>query len=99
MCNSWNFNGYIGVPLERDVLKICNYRIDSDEIECGRFAEAMLMVLQTLYADKRDYELFSIACNDIDNLPFSRIVKEKAIELFNEYLELKNRATKNKKGE
>ena len=97
MCNCWNFKGYIGIPLENDVLNICNYKIDSDEIECGRFTEAMLMVLQTLYADKRDYELFSIACNYIDDTPFSRIGKEKAINLFDEYLELKEQAIANNK--
>lgn len=90
--SNWNFRGYVALPLEEYGKKYLgkSWRT-ADEIECGEFVDTMLTILFV----KFDYSLddvsdFAVLSEEYKDLPASKIPKEIAIELFEEFQRLVN---------
>ena len=87
--DNWNFRGYIAVPLEeygRNCIgSTCK---TADEIECGAFVEAMLSVLSMEFDSLDDLKEFTDWCSNYADLPASKIPKNVAKEIFEEFKRL-----------
>lgn len=89
--NSWNFHNYIALPLEEHGKAYIGSSCKSaDEIECGEFVNAMFAILSIKLGSLKEIPDFVDLCRCYEDLPASKIPKEKAIELFTEFERLVN---------
>lgn len=89
--DNWNFHGYIALPLEEFGRGYYgDSRITADEIECGKFVDAMFSMLSIKFGSLKDIPDFVRLCEDYADMPVSKIPKEKAIEMFKEFNRLIN---------
>jgi len=85
----WNFHNYIALPLEEYGKNYIGSSCKTaDEIECGEFVDAMLSILSVKFGSLKEIPAFVDLCRDYEDLPASKIPKEKAIELFDEFKRL-----------
>ena len=57
----------------------------ADEIDCGEFVDAMFSILSIKFGDLKGIPDFVFLCEDYADLPASKIPKEKAIKMFEEF--------------
>ena len=89
--NNWNFHGYIALPLEEyGRVYFADSRITADEIECGRYVDAMFSMLSIKFGSLKDIPDFVWLCENYADIPASKIPKEKSIEIFEEFKRLIN---------
>ena len=91
MTTGWNFHGYVALPLET-YLRCNGFKAtySADEISCGKFVEAMYMVLEELHVGLtlKQIELFIIKCKPYEGKTAREIPDETANELFEEFQNL-----------
>jgi len=88
---SWNFRGYIALPLEEyGRVYFGDSRITADEIECGKFVDAMFSILSIKFGSLKDIPDFVCLCEDYADMQMSKIPKEKATEMFKEFKRILN---------
>ena len=89
--DNWNFHNYIALPLEEYGKEfVGNSCKTADEIETCEFVDAMLSILSINFGSLNDIPDFVDMCRDYEDLPASKIPKEKAIDLFEEFRRLVN---------
>lgn len=89
--NNWNFHGYIALPLEEyGSVYFGDSRITADEIECGEFVDAMFSILSIKFGNLNSIPEFVSLCDDYAKKSASNIPKEKAIEIYDEFVRLVN---------
>lgn len=83
---NWNFHGFIALPLEEyGKMYIGSSCKTADEIEYGEFVNAMFSILSIKFGDLKGIPNFVFLCEDYADLPASKIPKEKAIKMYEEF--------------
>lgn len=86
MTNGWNFQGWIALPLETYLRgNAFKATYSADEISCGKFVEAMYMVLEDLRLSLQQISDFIIKCKPYEGKTAREIPDETANELFEEF--------------
>jgi len=85
----WSFHNCIALPLEEyGKAYIGSSCKSADEIECGEFVNSMMSILSVKFGALKEVPDFVDLCRAYVDIPASKIPKEKAIELFNEFKRL-----------
>ena len=88
----WNFHGYIAIPLEEyGKAYFGNAGRTADEIECGEFVDTMLSILSVKYGSLDGLSEFVDRCREYEDLPASKIPKDRAQNIFLEFEKLINK--------
>ena len=89
MGETWNFHGYVALPLEECGKRVIGPRfMSADEIEAGGFIDAMKEIISALYLEDDVVSEFAAFCSGNEKITPSEMDKETATELFNEFMRL-----------
>ncbi len=89
MESSWNFHGYVAVPLEKmgksqDEI----WCFSADDIESGSFTAAVLRFVRVFFKDDTILQEFEVKCEPFTNKMAREIPEESAKEIFEELYDM-----------
>lgn len=88
----WNFHTNIAIPMEQyGRAYFGNAGRTADEIECGEFVDSMLSVLSMKYGSLDCFGNFVDQCREYEDLPASKIPRDRAKNIFLEFEKLINK--------